>query len=130
MPSIENINWNKVTLPKDITKEQILRDYQNACDDLVRLNAEFDKYFRNKKRIAEYQFIHTNLAGMVNIHVHYERNIIQVKGLLSFIAGPDRKLFSDVCFFIFQLIYEQPASNKTLNLFKSLLIIFMIKAGF
>ena len=132
MPSFDKIDWSKVTLPKDVKRENVKRDYENAIEDLKLLSKEFDRYFAGKKmRQARVQMMTDNIFRAVNDNVTFRANgMLDVERLLQFIANDDRPLFADVCKFTYQFYADKPMNGWRLSQFKGLLTYFLCRAGF
>ena len=131
MPKIDEINWSEVSIPNNTSREQIIRSYENAFEDLKKLNEEYKRYFSNKMKNPRVQFMHDNIFRCVNELVSFHENgIIDVQELLQFIANDDRDLFSDVCKFVYQFYAGKPMNSWRLSQFKSLLTYYLCRTGF
>lgn len=132
MPGIDEIDWSKVALPRDATPEQIIKQYEDAIDELVRLNREFERYFSNKMKKARVKMMTLNIFTTVNNNVSFDRTtgMIEMSNLLQFIANDDRPLYADVVKFVYQLFEDRPMNDTRLNRFKGLLIYYLCRVGF
>lgn len=132
MPGIDEIDWSKVALPRDATPEQIIKQYEDAIDELVRLNREFERYFSNKMKKARVKMMTLNIFTTVNNNVSFDRTtgMIEMSNLLQFIANDDRPLYADVVKFVYQLFDNRPMNDTRLNRFKGLLIYYLCRVGF
>ena len=131
MPNFNEIPWDNVTLPKGVTREQVVKDYEDNLDVLKRMNREFVKYFSNKRRKAKTQMMTLNIFEEVQGNVGLLPNgIIDVQGLLQFISNDDRPLFADVCKFLYQYYEGLPMNTRKLNQFRGLLTYYLCKVGF
>lgn len=129
--AFKDIDWSKLTTPQGVTRETIERDYQNAAEDLKKINQEFERYFSNKRKKARVQMLTDNIFRAVNDNVFFHTNgMIDVQGLLKFVTNDDRNLFSDVCKFVYQLYADKPMNNWRLSQFKGLLTYYLCCAGF
>lgn len=132
MPGIDEIDWSKVALPRDATPEQIIKQYEDAIDELVRLNREFERYFSNKMKKARVKMMTLNIFTTVNNNISFDRTtgMIEMSNLLQFIANDDRPLYADVVKFVYQLFDNRPMNDTRLNRFKGLLIYYLCRVGF
>jgi hypothetical protein len=131
MPSVEDINWNKVSLKKGITQEMVIRAYEEAAKDIVKLNQEFDRFFSGKKKKASRPMPVASIFDIVQYSVFYNLDDqIDVHLLLTYIPSDDKYLFADICTFVYQFFHEKPKTSILLEKFKGLLVYYLCKAEF
>lgn len=131
MPSIHDIDWDQVSLEKGMTPEKVIQAYNETLKDLVHLDNEFNRFFSGKRKKAKIPMMTLSIFESVNLYVHYNPNDqIDVSRLLPFIASDDRKLFSDVCTFVYNYFHEKPKTNRTLNQFRGMLVYYLCSVGF
>lgn len=131
MPSVQDIDWDQVTLEQGMTPERVIAAYESAVKDLVHLNKEFNRFFSGKKKKATYKIMTYSIFDAVQLYVFYNPNDeIDVSGLVRFISSDDRGLFSDVVKFVYQFFHEKGKTMLLLNRFKGLLVYYLCKVGF
>jgi hypothetical protein len=132
MPGIDEIDWSKISLPQDVSPGSIIRDYENAIDELVRLNKEYDRLFTNKMKRARLNMMTDNIFRTIDRCVIYDQQsgLIDVQMLLMYIANDDRQLFSDIANFIYPLFHEKLMNDTKMKRFKALLTYYLCKSGF
>lgn len=131
MPKFSEIDWDKVTLPRDVAPSDVERSYENAAKELVYLFKQFEKFYNTKRRRARVQMMTTNIFEAVHVEVFLTPNgMFDVQGLLKFVANDDRPLFRDVCTFCYEYFQGQAATGQVLTRFKGLLTYFLCKVGF
>jgi len=130
MSELEKADWSKITLPREVTREETIRKYENAIEDLNKLNKEFSRYFKNKRKKAKTQMMTTNIFRAVSELVHFDGSIIHVNELLQFVTIDDRPLFADICKFTYQFYEGKPMNDWRLSQFKGLLTYYLCRVGF
>jgi hypothetical protein len=131
MPGINDIDFSKVTLPSDMTPEKVVKQYEDAIEDLKRLNIDFERYFSNKRRKSKTRMLTMNIFDTVNSNVSFHQDgMIDVEPLLQYITNDDRPLFADVCKFVYQFFEDKPMNDIVFNRFKGLLIYYLCRVGF
>lgn len=131
MPSVEDIDWSQVTLPRGTTPDMVIHAYEGAMKDLAHLNREFDRFFSGKKKKSTHKMFTTNIFDNVQTLVWYNHeDRIDVSGLLQFVSADDRGLFSDICKFVYSFFHEKPKTTLLLERFKGLFVYYLCKVGF
>ena len=66
MPSLVDIDWSKVSIQGGQTRDDIIKQYEKAIDELRRMDSEFNRYFGNKMKKAGTQMLTHNIFREVN----------------------------------------------------------------
>lgn len=127
-----NIDWSKVSVPKGLSRDLIIKRFESSIDDLINLKNEFERFFYGKRKKAN-RTLHTDdIFTAINLNIKMNsNNEIDVSNLTKLVDPTDKFLYADICNHVLSyFIYTKPATDKTLNEFKLLLVYFLCKAGF
>jgi hypothetical protein len=117
-------------IPNDLTRDEIKKRIKEFNEDSKYETKRFKKFFG--ERLAKKEIQVTSLLGLINETVYYDSdNQFDLRPLLSYVHPEDKPLFIDVIKFVSErFVGDKPASQLTLQQFRSILAVRLAQIGF
>lgn len=124
-----DIDFSKLTIPTGTTRENVIKQYKDAIDELAYLDRHYKRYIGSRQ--APLQLMSQDLYGSIQRCVFYnDRDQIDVSLLSKMVPRESRSLYVEIVKLIYNISDGKPKSDVTLRKFKSLLCYYLCVAGF